>query len=287
MPAIAATTTWEPVDVTSAPFTDTLADGTVVDVSFGTGAGFWGTSHSPAIYQTDASAGRTTSTVRFSFVSPVTNLKTVYAYLGYGDELELSTNLGAVNLSQTVEQGGNRVSSTGGFVTGQPEGIYSNLGIVSATSTVFNQDNSAVLELSFPTGITYLEIRGAPSGPGTPGINLTGLSLPVTSYLVTFDPNGGSGELADQTIYADSQLVPNTFTRSGFLFTGWNTQADGKGTAYADEASVPSEDMTLFAQWSNTELAQTGFDPTSLGVLAFSVFGIGAAMIVVLRATRQ
>ena len=93
--------------------------------------------------------------------------------------------------------------------------------------------------------------------------------------------------MADQTIYAESQLVPNTFTRSGFLFTGWNTQADGKGTAYADEASIPSEDLTLFAQWGNTELAQTGFDSSSLGVLAISLFGMGTALIVALRATRQ
>ena len=32
-------------------------------------------------------------------------------------------------------------------------------------------------------------------------------------------------------------LTANTFTRAGFAFTGWNTAANGSGTAYADGAS--------------------------------------------------
>lgn len=52
-------------------------------------------------------------------------------------------------------------------------------------------------------------------------------------------------------------LTPNAFKRSGFTFTGWNTQANGKGTSYADAADITqlaSEDnngqtVTLYAQW--------------------------------------
>ena len=286
-PAQASTTTWEPVDVTTAPFQDTMADGTVVTITFGTAAGFWASTHAPAYYKTDASGGRTNSTVRFSFSKPITNLKTYYAYLGYGDEEEFRTNQGPVNLSQTVAAGGNLVSSTGGFITGQPQGNYSSAGIVSSTSTVFNQDNSATLELSFPTGITYLEVRGAPSGPGTPGINLTGLSLPMTSYEVTFDPNGGTGDMATQTVYASSRIAANTFTRPGFRFTGWNTQPNGRGTSYRNEAAIPAGSLTLYAQWSDEELAQTGSNHFNTLLATSALLGTGAIFIALSRKIRR
>jgi uncharacterized repeat protein (TIGR02543 family) len=39
-------------------------------------------------------------------------------------------------------------------------------------------------------------------------------------------------------------------TRTNYTFTGWNTAANGSGTAYLDSASItPSNDITLYAQW--------------------------------------
>jgi uncharacterized repeat protein (TIGR02543 family) len=59
-------------------------------------------------------------------------------------------------------------------------------------------------------------------------------------------------------------LNENKFTREGYVFTGWNTQADGKGKAYADKAKIPageiSDDITLYAQWESTT-ARVTFDP--------------------------
>lgn len=41
------------------------------------------------------------------------------------------------------------------------------------------------------------------------------------------------------------------FVRSGYVFDGWNTQADGGGTSYApDEEIELTEDITLYAQWT-------------------------------------
>lgn len=43
----------------------------------------------------------------------------------------------------------------------------------------------------------------------------------------------------------------NTFTRSGFIFTGWNTAADGSGTSYAPGAVLTlTNNITLYAQWT-------------------------------------
>lgn len=70
---------------------------------------------------------------------------------------------------------------------------------------------------------------------------------------IIFDANGGQGSMGSQKVLkgALAGLVANTFTREHFIFKGWNTQADGNGTAYEDKASVTlSEDnVTLYAQW--------------------------------------
>ena len=70
--------------------------------------------------------------------------------------------------------------------------------------------------------------------------------------VITFDKNDGSGTTVTQTVpYGESAtLNVNSFTRTGYTFSGWNTKADGTGIAYGDEASIsPSSNMTLYAQW--------------------------------------
>ena len=73
-----------------------------------------------------------------------------------------------------------------------------------------------------------------------------------STYKVTFDSNEGQGvmELQQVPIGKKAGLIGNTFTREGFDFIGWNTQADGKGTDYEDKATLTLEsDITLYAQW--------------------------------------
>lgn len=71
---------------------------------------------------------------------------------------------------------------------------------------------------------------------------------------VTFDGNGAtSGEMPAQTvgIGVDTRLNANTFEKTDFRFAGWNTKADGSGTAYADGQSISvTENTILYAQWS-------------------------------------
>ncbi|MGM9670813.1 MAG: InlB B-repeat-containing protein [Oscillospiraceae bacterium] len=72
-------------------------------------------------------------------------------------------------------------------------------------------------------------------------------------YTVTFNANGGEGSMETQTFSygVDTKLTTNTFTRENYMFTGWNTAADGTGRAYADEASIKdlTGNITLYAQW--------------------------------------
>ena len=74
--------------------------------------------------------------------------------------------------------------------------------------------------------------------------------IPSVASTVTFDANGGSGTMTAQVASTATSLTANTFVRAGHVFAGWNTAADGSGSAYADGASFPfSSNATLFAQW--------------------------------------
>ena len=85
------------------------------------------------------------------------------------------------------------------------------------------------------------------------------------SYTVSFNANSGSGNMADQIIARgiSAKLKANEFSApSGFVFDGWNTEANGSGTSYANEATVTNladagGTITLYAQWKDT---RTGFD---------------------------
>ncbi|MBQ2700865.1 MAG: InlB B-repeat-containing protein [Clostridia bacterium] len=82
-------------------------------------------------------------------------------------------------------------------------------------------------------------------------------------YTVKFDANGGSGQpMAPKGFTfdrADQALPVNTYTRSHYTYTGWNTQPDGSGNAFADKLAKPNVTgegtITLYAQWKGHEYA--------------------------------
>lgn len=74
----------------------------------------------------------------------------------------------------------------------------------------------------------------------------------IGSFTVTFDANGGDGEMSAQvvTAFTTATITANAFTKEGCIFDGWNTASDGSGTAYADGASIAMQDnVTLYATW--------------------------------------
>ena len=72
------------------------------------------------------------------------------------------------------------------------------------------------------------------------------------THVITFDANDGSGRTNQQRVEdsVKTRLTPNEFYRDGYRFIEWNTEADGSGTAYADEDYVSlTGNLTLYAQW--------------------------------------
>ena len=71
-------------------------------------------------------------------------------------------------------------------------------------------------------------------------------------HTITYNSNDENGLTSTQEVEENvkTKLNKNTFTRDGYEFIGWNTKADGKGTAYTDEQKVSiKDDLVLYAQW--------------------------------------
>lgn len=73
---------------------------------------------------------------------------------------------------------------------------------------------------------------------------------------IRYDPNGGDGDAftkAGDSGTTATAAEAGVFLRKGHTFAGWNTKADGTGTAYQAGADVayPAEGrtLTLYAQW--------------------------------------
>ena len=81
--------------------------------------------------------------------------------------------------------------------------------------------------------------------------DLTLYAVWIRQYIVTFNANGGTGTVADIVTTSTTATVPvNAFSRPGYIFTGWNSAADGSGTSYTEGQSLTlSTDMTLYAVW--------------------------------------
>ena len=89
--------------------------------------------------------------------------------------------------------------------------------------------------------------------------------------ILTFDANSGSGTMEKIEEYQNNVIsIPkSTFVRDGYYFSGWNTEADGTGTYYADMSDVSlKSNMTLYAQWRPAEVSgiENGYEWIDLGL---------------------
>lgn len=106
----------------------------------------------------------------------------------------------------------------------------------------------------------------------TPGTTTLWAQWKADPAHLIYNSNSGSTSqtrrtdgVVDQTL----TVIANPFTRTGYTFTGWNTQADGRGKAYtagngfrlvADPKSNPVNTSVLYAQWRINRVTLK-FDP--------------------------
>ena len=172
----------------------------------------------------------------------LTSAITLYAQWTYNYTVHFDANGGSGTMAdQTVN-----VNSTGNL----------NANTFTYTGYVFAGWNTK----ADGSGTTYTD------GASFSELNVTSAQITLYAqwrpfYTVHFDGNGATGgTMADQTIFriTTTNLTANAFTRDGYGFTGWNTEADGSGTAYTDQQTVlnlaaPGETITLYAQWQDNK----------------------------------
>jgi len=117
--------------------------------------------------------------------------------------------------------------------------------------------------LSFLQGSFYLV--------GSNGVmaELSASGAPTPTYTLTYNGNGNTGGSVptDSAAYAQNDPVTvagntGTLVKSGYMFVGWNTQANGSGTDYAvgSAYTMGSSDTTLYAKWVAAASAPTVTD---------------------------
>ena len=114
-------------------------------------------------------------------------------------------------------------------------------------------------------GYDFIGWNTAADGSGTSyaaGAKLT-MTADITLYAqwkkiifctIKFDSNGAEGKVPDDITAPSGKqitLPAVELTKDGYIFAGWNTEADGSGTNYEDKAIIiPTASITLYAKWA-------------------------------------
>lgn len=142
---------------------------------------------------------------------------------------------------------------------------------VDALSPYFEGDTVTVLgwgDLE-KTGYVFNNWNTVADGSGTTYMATDTFLMPATDvtlyaqwalyYTVTYDGNGSTGGTVptDSTQYLDTAevtVLANTgsLVKTGSIFKGWNTAANGTGTHYdpADTFNIAAANVTLYAEWA-------------------------------------
>lgn len=107
------------------------------------------------------------------------------------------------------------------------------------------------------TFVNWKATNGTTYNPGAAYTANSGTTLTAqwkaNTYQVTYNANGGTGSIASQTkTYGVDLTLSNGdgFTKDLHSLTGWNTAADGSGTAYdPGDTYQGNAAVTLYAQW--------------------------------------
>ena len=92
--------------------------------------------------------------------------------------------------------------------------------------------------------------------------------IPVQVAKLLYDKNAtkATGDMSKSTVTApagsEQTIVANGFTNTNYIFTGWNTQKDGKGKTYqkGDQLDPLTGTTVLYAQWKRIP-ASIHYDP--------------------------
>ncbi len=201
----------------------------------------------------------------FTFVGWNTQANGSGAYYVTGAKLPVGTDnvvlyaQWTVNVTYTVTYDGNGnlsgtvPSDTAHYELGQTVTVLGNSGSLAKAGNTFVGWNTQANGggISYAIGVAF-----------TMGSSNTTLYAQWTAdptFWVTYDGNGNTGGTVpiDNNNYIANAIVTvlgntSSLAKTGFTFVGWNTQANGTGTAYAAGVTfaIGTANTVLYAQWT-------------------------------------
>ena len=176
-----------------------------------------------------------------------------------------STQLQISGGSVTVSKGWNVTDSATNYTarTTKVTSDYGGATTITASGArtfTWNRTNS---NYNIVVTITADYLGSSSNASWTPDMSLNEtITIPArNSHAISYDANGGIGEIASQTkFYSNSGETDyyetlsdgSGFTNSGCELVGWNTQPDGSGTSYSLSEVYTANGTTgiiLYAQW--------------------------------------
>lgn len=149
-------------------------------------------------------------------------------------------------------------------VTSGSSGGFSTFGhvYVSGSNNAYVTWQVAYSQMFNATSGTNVATAGSIFNYDTANRNLTA-SWTANKYTVSYNANGGTGSMSNDTATYDSafKTKQNAFSKTGYTFNGWNEKADGTGTAWSLASNGVYEsgkswtwkytkNITLYAQWT-------------------------------------
>lgn len=162
-----------------------------------------------------------------------------------------------------------RTSSTSGTLTESTSGVNWTYDFgANTTQNVWSGFNRYIASGAASTASVTITANGSGSSfLQSASTTLSGISLSIP-YALNYNANGGSGSVSSTTTSSTSDSVSLTaasgsgLSRSGYTFTGWNTAANGSGTAVSAGGSFTltgysNYEQTLYAQWVVSDVTVT------------------------------
>ena len=165
-----------------------------------------------------------------------------------------------VNGALTAEGNVYTTKSSAEIISSKSTGVYNQVSAPATATNTYQYNQSAETYVEIPVTAaklknvngTFTETASASAGDSIKFVNKEWGGKEPVYVTVTFNPNFSGIAEKTQSVESgvDTKLDTNSFSRTGYTFKGWNTSADGSGTAYANGATVNvSKDTVLYAQW--------------------------------------
>lgn len=180
-----------------------------------------------------------------------------------GDSPTLENVTLSGSMSKTSYTTAESWDSTGLTVTGTYSDASSSDVTASATFSYYS-DEAMTGAVATPSALGVgndqtIYVKATVSGISNTVAKSQNVSVSAVVYSVTYNDNGATSGSAptDATAYNNGATVTvlgntGSLTKTGYIFGGWNTEADGTGTSYvAGNTFSISASTTLYARWLN------------------------------------